>query len=290
MKEENWEDLRLFLHVAQEGGLAGAAEKTGFSAPTIGRRMLSLEKSTGRALFIRAKTGYELAPDGQVLLDRVQRMQSAAQTIVDWHQKVLTLPIVRLISESAIARFTAESLPSLWTPDDCFRMCFKTSDGVIDLTHRDADIALVSRQPQTGNVATRRSISVAYAPYCAKGFDLRRHCNWVSLGTDVACQPWMRWAFEQPDRWITTWVNTPRMMFDLVRGGAGIGVLPCFIGDADMKIERAGPVIEELGHHLWVVLHDEERHREEVRIVIDRMLALLEDNKALFAGRLARSD
>ncbi|CCE99729.1 hypothetical protein predicted by Glimmer/Critica (plasmid) [Sinorhizobium fredii HH103] len=54
MKVENWEDLRLFLHVAEQGGLAGAAEKTGISAPTIGRRMLALERATGRALFVRA--------------------------------------------------------------------------------------------------------------------------------------------------------------------------------------------------------------------------------------------
>ncbi len=50
MKLDNWDDLRLFLHVAEQGGLAGAAEKTGVSAPTLGRRMLALERASGRAL------------------------------------------------------------------------------------------------------------------------------------------------------------------------------------------------------------------------------------------------
>ncbi|WEX75790.1 LysR family transcriptional regulator [Sinorhizobium numidicum] len=284
MKVENWEDLRLFFHVAQEGGLAGAAEKTGLSAPTIGRRMLALERSTGRALFVRARTGYGLAPDGQMLLDRVLAMQAAAQDIANWHEKVLSMPIVRVLLDSALSHFTAERLRHFWTPHDEFRMCFKSSDEDIHLTHRDADIGLCGQRPKTGNVAARRSVAVAYAPYCAQGFDHRRHCNWVSLGTDVANQPWMRWAFEQSDRWITNWVNTPRMMFDLVKAGAGIGVMPCFIGDSDPSFVRAGPVIEKLSHDLWIVLHDDERSREDVRTVADRLSALLAANASLFSG------
>ena len=167
MKDENWDDLRLFLHVAREGGLAGAAEKTGISPPTIGRRMLALERATGRALFIRAKTGYELAPDGHVLFDRVQGMQAAARSISDWREQVLSLPIVRIISDSALSRFIGEQLPALWTPDDPFRMCFKTKDNGIDLTYREADIAVCIQKPQAGNVAARKSVAVAYAPYRA---------------------------------------------------------------------------------------------------------------------------
>ena len=288
MKDENWDDLRLFLHVAREGGLAGAADKTGISPPTIGRRMLALERSTGRALFIRAKTGYELAPDGLVLFDRVQGMQAAARSIADWREEVLSLPIVRIISDSAMSQFIGAQLPAIWRPDDAFRMCFKTRDGGIDLTYREADIALSAAPPQAGNVAARKSVEVAYAPYHAVGFDPGRFRNWVSLGTDVAVQAWERWVFEQPDRWITSWVNTPRMLFDVVAGGAGLGMLPCFIADRDKRLMRAGPIAAELGHPLWIVLHDDERHRGEVRQVVDRLVTLLQDHAGLFSGATGR--
>ena len=49
----DWDDLRLFLAVAREGGLAAAAEKSGKSAPTLGRRMLALEQRIGQELFKR---------------------------------------------------------------------------------------------------------------------------------------------------------------------------------------------------------------------------------------------
>ena len=289
MKVENWEDLRLFWHVAEQGGLAGAAERTGISAPTIGRRMLALERATGRALFVRARTGYELAPDGHILLSRVRAMHEAAQDIVDWREMVHSMPIVRLLSDSTLSCFTAVSLRHLWTPQDAFRVCFKTSEAAVDLTHRDADIGLSAERPQLGNVAVRRSVIVAYATYCAQGFDHRHLCNWVSLGTDVANQPWMRWAFEQPGRYITNWVNSARTMFDLVKAGAGVGVMPCFIGDGDPAFVRAGKVIEELGHPLWIVLHDDEREREAVRTVADRLSALLAANASLFSGSNGRN-
>ncbi|MGO7216462.1 LysR family transcriptional regulator, partial [Rhizobium ruizarguesonis] len=49
MNDANWEDLQLFFHVATGGGLSSAAVRTGLSAPSIGRRMLALERVTGRS-------------------------------------------------------------------------------------------------------------------------------------------------------------------------------------------------------------------------------------------------
>ena len=61
MNGAGWDDLQLFLNVATEGGLSGAALRTGLSAPTIGRRMLTLERTTGRTLFVRSQQGYRLS-------------------------------------------------------------------------------------------------------------------------------------------------------------------------------------------------------------------------------------
>ncbi|MGH6859864.1 MAG: LysR family transcriptional regulator, partial [Phyllobacterium sp.] len=68
MKNDSWDELKLFLHVAREGGLTGAAQKIGSSPATIGRRLLALERRMGRNLFVRRQTGYSLTRDGQALL------------------------------------------------------------------------------------------------------------------------------------------------------------------------------------------------------------------------------
>ncbi|SCW29547.1 DNA-binding transcriptional regulator, LysR family [Rhizobium mongolense subsp. loessense] len=284
MKDANWDDLQLFFHVATAGGLSAAASKTGLSAPTIGRRMLALERATGRALFTRGPTGYLLAKDGTALLERVRLMQEAAQSISDWRGEVLTLPIVSTAADSWTSRFIADHLARIWTPKDRFRMCYKTCDAGVDFTYREAHIAIRHSRPENGNIAIRRSVTVAHAAYQAASFD-DDNCNWISLGTDIAITPADKWTFEQPDYWITGWTNTPHMLFHLIRGGAGRGVLPCFIGDAEPGLTRAGPIIEPLTYDTWITAHDDERQRLEVRTVIDRLAALFGENEDLFAGR-----
>lgn len=284
MKDASWDDLQLFFHVATGGGLSAAATRTGISPPTIGRRMLALERATGRSLFTRGPTGYLLARDGQELLDRVRLMQDAARAISDWRGEVLTLPIVSTAADSWTSRFIADHLASIWTPKDYFRMCYKTCDTSVDFTYREAHIAIRHSRPDNGNVAIRRSVKVAHAAYQAAGYD-ERNCNWISLGTDTAITPADKWTFEQPDYWITSWTNTPHMLFYLIRGGAGRGVLPCFIGDQERRLVRAGPVIDELTYDMWIVAHDDERQRPEVRTVIDRLAALFAENEELFAGQ-----
>ncbi|MBB4289193.1 DNA-binding transcriptional LysR family regulator [Rhizobium leguminosarum] len=284
MKDASWDDLQLFFHVATGGGLSAAAARTGISAPTIGRRMLVLERATGRSLFTRSPTGYLLAKDGQELLDRVRLMQDAARAISDWRGEVLTLPIVSTAADSWTSRFIADHLSSVWTPKDSFRMCYKTCDTGVDFTYREAHIAIRHSRPESGNVAIRPSGNVAHAAYQAADYDAA-NCNWISLGTDTAITPADKWTFEQPDYWITSWTNTPHMLFHLIRGGAGRGVLPCFIGDQERKLVRADPLIDELTYDMWIVAHDDERQRPEVRIVIDRLAALFAGHEDLFAGQ-----
>jgi DNA-binding transcriptional LysR family regulator len=285
VKEGRWEDLYLFLRVAQHGGLSGAAGVTGISAPTVGRRMLALERSLGRSLFLRSPTGYRLTEDGQVLFQRVLGMEAAARPIGDWQSAVLSQPIVSLGTDFWTLRFLAQNFPELCTPDDGFRTCFKVVP-VVDLTYREMTVGVSDKLPDGINSAARVSHRSAYAVYRATTLDPARNKAWISLGTDVAVKPWERWVFLQPDPWITTWTNTPASLLELVRCGAGCTVLPCFVGDANPTLIREGDAIAELAHDNWIVMHDDDRHRPEVRSVIDRLAALFAANRALFRGQV----
>ena len=50
-----------------------------------------------------------------------------------------------------------------------------------------------------------------------------------------------------------------------MRAGVGKGVFPCFAGDRDAALERAGPPIAELQAGQWIVMHDDDRRRPEPR-------------------------
>jgi DNA-binding transcriptional LysR family regulator len=280
----DWDDLRLFLHVAEEGGLSGASARTGLSAPTIGRRILSLERRLGRSLFHRSQQGYKLAHDGQVLAEHVRSMQRVADSIADWHKHAFALPIVAIAAEGWISGFIADHSTELRKTTDEFRYCCRMAEASLDLTYRSADVAILGRRPEQGNLAAKPSVKVSYAVYGARTLDSEGRQRWISIGTEMARTPADRWVFENQEPGIYTWCGSADILLRLVRGGNGLTVLPAFVGDGDPLLERHGGIIRELEHPLFIVANDDDRRRPEVRLVIDRLAELFKRNEARFVG------
>jgi LysR family transcriptional regulator, low CO2-responsive transcriptional regulator len=59
--------LRIFVIVAQEGSFSGAAERLYISQSAVSQHMKELEAVLGRSLFIRGRRGVKLTPHGEVL-------------------------------------------------------------------------------------------------------------------------------------------------------------------------------------------------------------------------------
>ena len=87
MKSLDWDIYRCFMSVARTGGLTGAAQALGSSPATVGRRMLELEERTGRSLFLRSQTGYQLTGDGELLFEQLQEMEAAARRVESWRRE-----------------------------------------------------------------------------------------------------------------------------------------------------------------------------------------------------------
>ena len=273
MSEVDWSDLQLFFHVASEGGLAGASSITGISAPTIGRRMLALERSMGRSLFVRSQQGYRLAPDGIVLLEHVQTIRRTTADITRWHGDAFALPIVSIAGNIWLTGFVAENTGALRGPDDGFRLCCKQLPPGEDLTYRHGMIGLFDTAPKTGNIAVRKSVDIAYAIYRSVDQGLRNDLPWVSIGTEVATSDAEKWVFRNHEQQIHTWTNAPELLARLVASGAGRGVLPVFVGDAMPGLMREAGPIEDLTHPLWLAVNDDDRRFAGRLPAADRLAA-----------------
>ena len=284
MRSADWDVLQLFLHVAEEGALSGAAARTGLSAPTIGRRMLDLERTTGRTLFVRSQQGYRLAHDGEILLEHVRGMQKVADGISDGHRKAFALPIVSIAADGWIAGYIADRAMEIRGESDAFRFCCRSAHAGIDLNFRQADVAIVRQKPESGNLAARKSVTVSYAAYQAARLNDPDGERWISIGTESSHSPADKWVFQNREAQIHTWTTAPDLLLRLIRSGAGRGVLPVFVGDQEPGLARQGEIIAELSHTLHIVAHDDDRHRPEVRAVIDRLARLLKRDESLFCG------
>ena len=284
MKNIGWSDLHLFLSVARGGGLSAAAKEHDSSPATIGRRMLALEQAVGRPLFLRRQTGYELTVDGRALLSRAQAMEAGARAIGDWLEAEGGRSVVRISAGTWTANFFAENFSRLWSPEDPFRIAFKTTEAKLDIAHREVEIGVRNAAPESPNLAARRTVEVAQAPFCARNASREARENWVAISPEDMATRSARWLASQSDTAYSAWANTPRTLHDLIRAGVGKGVLPCFAGDRDPDLERADAEIPELREWQWLVMHNDDRHRADVRTVIDRLVALVSAHAPLFRG------
>jgi DNA-binding transcriptional LysR family regulator len=284
MKSIVWDDLHFFVAVGRTGSLSAAAAQLGSSAATVGRRMVALEQAVGRPLFLRRQTGYELTANGRTLLEKALAMEAGAQSIRDWLDADGARSIVRVSAGAGTANFLAANFAKLWKPDDPFRIAFKTTEAKLDIAHREVEIGIRNAQPDSPNLAARRTVRLVQAPFRARNLPNAGHEEWVAITPEDAATRSARWLNEQPGIVIAAWANTSRTLHDLIRAGVGKGLLPCFVGDRDPLLERAGEPIEELAAYQWVVMHNDDRHRTDVRTVIDRIVELMMKHAALFAG------
>jgi DNA-binding transcriptional LysR family regulator len=76
-----WEDLEVFLSVAEEHSFSAAARRLGLTQPTVSRRIFALEERLGRALFRRDAEGAHLTEEGTKLHPAAREMGRFGQEL-----------------------------------------------------------------------------------------------------------------------------------------------------------------------------------------------------------------
>lgn len=281
----NWDDLKLFLDVARLGGLSAAARATGASPATLGRRITALEAAIGEPLFVRERSGYRLTPTGSDLLARAADIEGGFKALERWREERHAERVVRISAGHWTSSFLAAHFNRLWTPQDRLRVELVTGNAKVDIGHRHADLGIRNARPTEQWLAGRAIGHVAFAIYgpqkltggAASGM-------FVGFSSD-ASTPSARWLeTHHPDR-IGVRGNDSASVRELIAAGAGLSVLPCFVGDRDQRLARATGLITDLQTEQWLVSHHDDRHGQPVRLLSNRLVALMKENKDLFAGR-----
>ncbi|MBU4531454.1 MAG: LysR family transcriptional regulator [Hoeflea sp.] len=264
-----WDDLHLFLAVAREGGLSPAARTTGRSPATLGRRMLALERSMRRELFVRHERGYELTADARDLVAELTAIE-ARITRLTAAPGGAERPLVKVSAGTWTTLALLERLDDfIGTPAD-IRLRFVSSEARLDIARREVVIGIRNARP-TGDSLTGRSLSrVEFAPYAKDGAPDR----WIKVMADT---PSARWLDRKVGNDAVCEVNSPRNSLDLALKGKGMALLPTFIGERQSELRQVGATIPELAHDRWIVTHQDDRHLPEVRRTIDRLCRALDD-------------
>ncbi|WP_119690663.1 LysR family transcriptional regulator [Acinetobacter soli] len=154
-------DLRLFLHVVDTGSLTHGAERAALSLQAASERIRKLEHYFGSALFTRHRTGVELTPAGQCVLDHARVLLQQAQLLEQDMNRFRAEPQQRLhlwCNSSAQSEYLPTLLPMflLKHPTISIELHEAESSEIIQaLEQGRAQLGLVSSFSQTEYLQTQ---------------------------------------------------------------------------------------------------------------------------------------
>jgi DNA-binding transcriptional LysR family regulator len=293
-----WDDLRIFLAVAQAGSLRRAARALGLGQPTVVRRLRDLERELGGRLFERTPDGHRLTSGGQELLPLAQAMADGA-TAIDRRRATLSesgAGVVRVAAGEWTARFLAPHLSRLVSPHPGMAVELVESHLDPDLDRREADLHVRHGLPPRGHLVRVGLGTMGAAIYGARALVARqpaarteerwRACPWVAYDAPHEYFRAMAWlAARLGERKPRVRANRVALQMEAIRAGAGLGILPCFAGDADPALVRLTAPIDDLAADEWLLVHPDLKGVARVRLTIDWIRATFAEERAALAGR-----
>jgi DNA-binding transcriptional LysR family regulator len=290
--QPNWDDLRIFLCLAREGTLTTAAKVLGVSHPTVARRVQALEQQIGARLFERLPDRFAPTSAGEKLLADTEAMEKAALSI---NRRSAGLSdtvsgVVRLSAGEAMAALIARHLPGLRQQLQQIEFEVVESHMLANLSRREADLLIREQVPDLADIVTRKLGRVAYAIYAAHSFPMPRKpvlqdLPWIGFDENHSYMPGQHWLHKllgggRPVIRSNNWL----LLAEATRAGAGLAVLPCYLGDPDPQLHRIGGVLPEVFADQWLLVHRDLRALPRVRAVMDAVVVLFQRERALLEG------
>jgi DNA-binding transcriptional LysR family regulator len=278
MQPPQWNDLQDFLVIARAGQLARAAAQLGVDATTIGRRLRRLERRLGQTLFEQTREGQVLTESGEALLISVEAMQRAAERISERPDGQPLSGLLRVsVSEGFGTWFVASHLHDFVDRYPGLTVDLVATSGFLSPSKRETDVAVLLARPQVGPVVSSKLSDYRLRLYGGEAY-LARHGiprttaelaaghRLIGYIPDLLYAPELRYLDEMGQRPSPTIRSSSiNAQYRLIRSGCGIGVLPCFIGDADRSLTPLLPGIE-ITRSFWIVTHKDTHQLQRVQV------------------------
>lgn len=272
LPELDWDQVRVFLAVARAGQLAGAAARLGLDVSTVSRRLDRLEDELGVVLFERSRDGTVASAAAEAMLPAAEDMERGLvqfASAVDAIEKVAE-GVVRLTAPPGIAdAFVAPLLARFHERYPRVVVELDASVAYADLTRREADLALRTTRPRSGDLlaarlAQTRSVPLTSPAYARELGRLKRwsDARWIMWGADLAHLAATRWLGEHaPDA--TVVLRTSHFASQLAAAGAGLGVVlaaDVFTAVRPLAVVKVARALEASwqalpNEELWLVGH-----------------------------------
>ena len=298
----DWNDLRYFLAVADQGSTLAAGRALRVSQTTVARRIAALEESLGLQLFEKRQAGYTLTLAGEELVDRARQVELATDGFSEASAALVRdcSGVVRITTQEIFANtLLGPILKELHELHPQVVIEIDTQQELLDLGAGEADIALRSTAGEAPAGTVGRSLCIDdWTLYCSREYadrhgvprrrkELLGHAIIGGGGGKLwrHYEEWLRSLGLEGQVAMHHATSTGLLM--AVRSGFGIAVLPCVVADGDPDLVQCIPPRANHNRSMWLLTHERVRHTPRVRLVIDflydrlmRHVRMLEEKRA----------
>ena len=277
-----WSDVKVFLAIAREGSLGGAARRIGQTQPTMGRRLRALEESLGQRLFQRGSAGFVLTEEGQSVLQHAQRIEEEALAIERRlaDGQVALSGLLRISSSDWFGvHVLAPWCAAFMALHPQVTIELITDSRLFSLARREADLVFRIAPFSEPEVVQRRFMHLDYGLYVAstrKG-PLPRRGQGLRLVTmdsafdDMPDVAWLKRSF--PEARTAFGSNSREAQARLCAAGAGVAVLPRALADGMPGLRRVTRAEPPPGREVWMGYHQDLRHAGRLRAFVEFVVA-----------------
>lgn len=291
-KTMDWGPLRVFYIVAAAGSFTSAGRLLDLSQSAVSRQIASLERELKVALFHRHVRGLVLTESGDNLYRTVSEM--AERMAVG----LASVNECREAPKGSLKITTSLAFGSAWLTSRINKFHAMFPDITIslllidnlelDLSLRQADIAIRFGPQTQPNLIQRRLMTIQYRIFASKEYlqrrgvprtvkDLDRH-DVIVYGDDlpgpVGNLNWLLEAGAPPGkrREPALRVNNIYGIFRAVVSGLGIAALPYYVVEGTPELEEILPELEGPQMEAFLVYPEELRHSRRIDAVRDFLL------------------
>jgi DNA-binding transcriptional LysR family regulator len=275
----SWDEFRLVKSIAEARSLAGAAELLGVNHSTVFRRLAAVESAVGARLFDRSRAGYEPTTAGEEMIALATTM---AESVLEFERRVAGRDVrptgeLTVTAPEAIGQhFMPAIVAQFQALNPGIVVDLVLSDQPLNLSRRDADIAIRLTNDPPETLVGRRICTGRWSVYCRRdliaepGAAPIDSVAFIGLSDAYGPGPGRRWieANVAPERLVAK-ANSAHCMLELALLGFGATLLPCFLGDRSPELSRVGYLVPELDLGLWMLTHSDLRRSPRVRAFMD---------------------
>ncbi len=187
----SWDDLHLFLTVAETGSLSQAARKLRIGQPTVSRRLSQLEEELGQSLCDRGTEGIRLTPFGEQLLEPLRQMAQYAALCDSHVERCEQTPrgIVRITAPPGVAHdFLVPFASELKRQNPDVQLQVLARVQYVNLARREADLAIRMRPTEQKELTSLFELDAPVGAFASAEYIASLPKNWQQ--SDVAFVGW----------------------------------------------------------------------------------------------------